>query len=129
MLNRFCLLRKTSHPLFLMDNIKLDGISSKIKFYIFALYFKFTGIFYEKFFVFLFYMSFTSTDIIFYNFLKLHLTLSEKKIFVTNCPFWNGFTQTPHPVNGQNLLSVTKSFCPYSLTFCKKPLLDFASSQ
>ena len=31
MLNRFCLLRKTSHPLFLMDYIKLDEILSKIK--------------------------------------------------------------------------------------------------
>ena len=31
MLNRFSLLCKTSHPLFLMDNIKLDGIPSKIK--------------------------------------------------------------------------------------------------
>ena len=31
MLNRLILLRKTSHPLFLMDNIKLDGIPSKIK--------------------------------------------------------------------------------------------------
>ena len=31
MLNRFSLLRKTSHPLFLMDNIKLDGVPSKIK--------------------------------------------------------------------------------------------------
>ena len=30
-LNRFCLLKKTSHPLFLMDNIKLDGIPIKIK--------------------------------------------------------------------------------------------------
>ena len=30
-LNRFCLLRKTSQPLFLMDNIKLDGIPSKIE--------------------------------------------------------------------------------------------------
>ena len=31
MLNRFGLLCKTSHPLFLMDNIKLDGIPSKTK--------------------------------------------------------------------------------------------------
>ena len=31
MLKIFCLLRKTSHLLFLMDNIKLDGIPSKIK--------------------------------------------------------------------------------------------------
>ena len=30
-LNRFCLLKKTSHPLFLMDNIKLDGTPIKIK--------------------------------------------------------------------------------------------------
>ena len=43
MLDRFCLLRKTSHPLFLMDNIKLDGIPSKIKWKLhasFTLYFK-----------------------------------------------------------------------------------------
>ena len=30
-LNRFCLLHKTFHPLYLIDNIKLDGISSKVK--------------------------------------------------------------------------------------------------
>ena len=30
-LNRFCLLSKTHHPLFLMDNIKMDRIPSKTK--------------------------------------------------------------------------------------------------
>ena len=43
MLNRFCRLRKTSHSLFLMDNIQLDGIPSKIKWKLhasFTLYFK-----------------------------------------------------------------------------------------
>ena len=43
MLNRFCLLRETSHPLLLMVIIKLDGIPSKIKwrFHVsFTLYFK-----------------------------------------------------------------------------------------
>ena len=43
MLNRFCLLRKTSHPLLLIGNIKLDGIPSKIKWKLhasFTLYFK-----------------------------------------------------------------------------------------
>ena len=43
MLNMFNLLRKISHPLFLMDNIKRDGIPSKIKWKIhasFTLYFK-----------------------------------------------------------------------------------------
>ena len=42
-LNRFCLLSKTYHLLFLMDNIKLDGIPSKTKWKIhtsFTLYFK-----------------------------------------------------------------------------------------
>ena len=43
MLNRFCLLCKTSHPLLLMDDIKLDGIPSKNKWKLdasFTLYFK-----------------------------------------------------------------------------------------
>ena len=34
--SRFFLLSKTSHPLFLMDNIKLDGMPSKIKWKIHA---------------------------------------------------------------------------------------------
>ena len=37
-----------------------------------------------------------------------------KKIVVTNF-FFNRFTQTPHPLNGQNSLSVTKVFCWCSL--------------
>ena len=43
MLNKFSLLLKTSHPLFLVDNIKLGGIQRKIKWKIhasFTLYFK-----------------------------------------------------------------------------------------
>ena len=43
--------------------------------------------------------------------------LSEKQTFVTNFPFFNRFTQTPNPLNGQNLLSMTKVFCQCSLTF------------
>ena len=48
--------------------------------------------------------------IIFHKFLELHSILSVKKIFVTDFLF-NGSTQNPHPLNGQNLLSVTKFCC------------------
>ena len=45
----------------------------------------------------------------FYNFLELHSTLSEKQ-FCHKSFFFNGFTQTSHPLNSQNLLSVTQRF-------------------
>ena len=38
-----------------------------------------------------------------------------KKDFRHEFSFFNGFTQKPHPHNGQNLLSVTKVFCRCSL--------------
>ena len=38
-----------------------------------------------------------------------------KKDFRHEFSFFNGFTQNPHPHNGQNLLSVTKVFCRCSL--------------
>ena len=41
----------------------------------------------------------------------------------------DGFTQTHNPLNGQNLLRVTKSFRPCSLTFSKESLPDFACAQ
>ena len=46
------------------------------------------------------------------NFSELHLTLSEKKIFVTNFSFLMDPLKhpSPHPVNGQNPLSMTKIF-------------------
>ena len=60
-LNRFCLLRKAFHPLFLMDNIKLDGIPSKIKrkyTLVLNCISSFKGTSYKKFvFVLLFYIS------------------------------------------------------------------------
>ena len=58
----------------------------------------------------MFYISFyRSADIIFYNFLELHSTISEKRFsFLTDSlkP-----TPTPHSLNNQNPLSVTKAFC------------------
>ena len=51
---------------------------------------------------------------LFYNFLELHSTLSEKD-FCCKFSFFNEFTQTPHPINSQNLLSVTKVFCQFFL--------------
>ena len=53
---------------------------------------------------------YVSRYIIFHKFSELHSILSVKKIFVTDFLF-NGFTQNPHPLNGQNLLSVTKFCC------------------
>ena len=61
-------------------------------------------------------LAFTSADIIFYKLLELHASLSEKKIFVTNFPFLTDSLKPPHPLTGQNPLSVTKVFCRCSLT-------------
>ena len=55
-----------------------------------------------------------SADIIFYNFLELHSTLS-KKDFVASISFFNRLTQNTHPLDSQNLLCVTKVFCQFSL--------------
>ena len=60
----------------------------------------------------LFLLAFTSADT-FHKFLELHLTLSEKRIFVTTFLFLTNslnHTQTPPPPyhHSQNLLSVTK---------------------
>ena len=105
--------KKPFIPLFLTDNIKLDGIPTKIKWKIqacFTLYFKFwdgTSVKMQLpvllFLVLhqLLYQQISS----FYNFLELHSTLSEKD-FCHKFSFFMGFTQTFHPLNSQNLLSI-----------------------
>ena len=50
----------------------------------------------------------------FYNFLELYSTLSEKD-FCRKFSFFNRFTPTSQPLNRQNLLSMTKGFCQFSL--------------
>ena len=52
----------------------------------------------------------------FHNFLEFHSTLSQKK-FCPKFSFFTGFTPSPQPqpLNGQNLLYVTKAFCWFSL--------------
>ena len=75
----------------------------------------------QIFFCLLFLLAFTSADIIFHKFLELHSTLSEKSIFVTNFSFLNDSLNPfplSHPLNGQNLLRVTKVFCRCSLKCC-----------
>ena len=42
---------------------------------------------------------------IFYDFLEFRSTFILKKIFITNFPFFNGFTKTPHPLNAEQLKS------------------------
>ena len=59
----------------------------------------------------------------FYNFLELHSTLSEKD-FRHKFSFFNRFTQTSYPLNGQNLLSVIKVFCQFSLECLLKYLFQ-----
>ena len=114
--------KKTFIPLLLTSNIKLDGIPTRIKLKIqacFTLSFKFwEGTSVKRYkmqpLVLLFlvlhqllYQQISS----FYNFLELHLTLSEKDL-CHKFLFFNGFTQTFHPLNSQNLLNVTKLFWP-----------------
>ena len=69
----------------------------------------------QIFYLLLFLLAFTSADVIFHKFLELHSTLSEKKIFFTNFPFLTDVLKLPHPLNGQNPLSVRKVFCRSSL--------------
>ena len=59
----------------------------------------------------------------FYNFLELHSTLSEKD-FRHKFSFFNRFTKTSYPLNGQNLLSVIKVFCQFSLECLLKYLFQ-----
>lgn len=52
-----------------------------------------------------------------HKFLELYRTFTDKKILDTNFPY-NRLTQTlqPHPLNSQNLLSMTKEFNTILLT-------------
>ena len=61
-------------------------------------------------------LTFRSAGIVFHNYLELHSTISKKKNFHHKFSFLNGYTQTPHPLNGQNQLSVTNVFCRSSLS-------------
>ena len=116
--------------MFLTDNIKLDGMPTKIKLKIeacFTLYFKFwEGASVKSYkiqlpvLLFLVSHQFLYQQILFYDFLELHSTVSEKD-FCHKISFFNGFTQTPHPLNSQNLLSITEVFCQFS----QKCLLNF----
>ena len=113
--------------MFLTDNIKMDEILTKIFYIAFqvlkVLLIKICKIRYlhQIFYFLLFFLAFTSADMIFYRFLEFHSILSESKDFRHKFSFFNGFTQTPtptpHPLNSQNLLSVTKVFCRCSITY------------
>ena len=63
-------------PLFLMENIKMNGIPTKIEWKIHALFFIVEG---------------TSADFIFHKLLELCSTLCEKKDFRHKFSFCNGF--------------------------------------
>ena len=125
-LNRFCpLIKKNPTSLFLMDNIQLDGLPTKIKWKVHtvlcfkykALYFFYKFIRYNQqiFYFLLFYVSF-SADIIIHKFFEVYSTLSKKKDSRHEFSFSNWFTQpSTYSFKSQNLLSVTKVFCWWSL--------------
>ena len=126
MLNRSWLLsKKPFTSLFLTDNIKLNGMATKIKLKIqacFTLYFKFwEGTSAKSYKIQLPVVLFVASHqflyqqiSFFYNFLELYSTLSEKD-FCRKFSFFNRFTPTSQPLNRQNLLSMTKDFCQFSL--------------
>ena len=113
------------NPLILMDNIKVDGIPTKIKWNIHppvyivfqvlkVILTKNCTINHQIFYFLLFYISFyISRHHFLHKFLELPSALSEKKIFVTNVPFLMNSIKSPtlHPLNGHNWLSATKFFC------------------
>ena len=113
--------------MFLTDNIKMDEILTKIFYIAFqvlkVLLIKICKIRYlhQIFYFLLFFLAFTSADMIFYRFLEFHSILSESKDFRHKFSFFNGFTQTPPPTppphKSPNLLSVTKVFCRCSITY------------
>ena len=139
--NRFCLLHKTSHSLFNgqyqawwntnQKYMKLHAsFTSYLKYYRKVLVIKSSfclvvldELLHQQ-------ISFFTS---FFNFIWYCL----KKRFLSEIFFpsfnivWekDGFTQTYNPINGQNLLSVTKSFRPCSLTFSKESLPYFACAQ
>ena len=110
-----------TYTLFLKDDIKMNGIPSKIKWKIHicsTLYFKFWRYFLETLtrycYQFLCLLLFYISRYHFYNILALHSTL-WKKIFATNYPCLTD--SVGDPFNDQNPLSLAKFFCWCSLTF------------
>ena len=129
-LNRFWSLGKIPFfpPPHFLGLLRLHGIPTKIEWQMknaSLSYIKFQGLrryFGEKLqdttarFFFLFYISFYISRYHFYNFLECHSTLSGKD-FCSKFSFFNRFTPSlqHQPLNGQNLLDVTKVFCQFSL--------------
>ena len=82
-----------------------------------------------QFIYFLFYINFNISRYQFSRLFRLHSTLSEKD-FRRKFSFLNRFTQlhTFDPLNGQNLLSVTKFFCQFSLRCPLKRFFFFSKT-
>ena len=110
-LNKLCLLSNPPPPpLFLMTNIKLDGIPKKIKWNIPVLhcissfkgtYKKLQDIATSSFYFLLFYINFYISRFHFLQLFRTWFKIIKKKKFRHEFPFFNGFTKTPQPLNGQ----------------------------
>ena len=68
----------------------------------------------QIFYLLLLLLAFTSADITFHKFLKLHSALSEEKIFITNFPFLMDSLKPPPPTSTLPL-SESKVICRQSL--------------
>ena len=110
--------QKNPH-LFLTDNIKMNRIPTKIKWKVhtfFPLYLKFWRYLlfvrhsHQIFYLFVFLLASTSAGIIFQKLLDF-IQKYLKKYFRRNFFFLTDSLRPPHPLNGQNLLSVTKVYC------------------
>ena len=128
-LHGFCPLsiHQSPHPLLLTDNIKFDGIKTKIKWKQHAhfncissfekvLLWKVLRYSCQFFYFSLFEISFYIRRYNSYNFLEL------EKVFVTSCPFLTDLPKPSHLLNGQNPLSVIKISCWCSLNERNKNL-------
>ena len=113
--------------LFLTDTIKMDSIPTQTKWKIhapFILYFKFWRYSYLKickrteqpdlFFLVVF-ISFYISKYHFSQIFRTSFSIIGKKDFCHKFSFLTDSFKPPHPLNSQNLLSVTKVFCQCSL--------------
>ena len=116
-------------PLSLADNIKMNGIPTKIEWKIqpfFILYFKvilinICKISHQIFYFLFFYISFYISRHHFSQNIRTSFNIIWKKDFRDKSSFFNGFTHHPILLNGQNPLSVTKVFCLCSLNIFFMP--------
>ena len=125
-LNGFCPLSKPSTPLPALKgqhqdvwNTNQNLMKNTLLFYIVfqvlkVLLIKICKMSHQIIYFLLFYTSFYINRHHFSQIFRTSLNIICKNIFVRNFPFLTDSLKPPHPVNGQNPLSMTKVFCRFS---------------